>query len=109
VDVRIAKGVELMNEPSAERLSVADYARLVGLSVSRFEHLFKKQIGRSPRVYLNAQTLEQARLLLCTTDLPIGEIRAMVGRRHIGHFNRLFKKAFEHSPEAYRKKQKRES
>jgi len=74
----------------AEQLRVADLARAVNLSPSRFTALFRAQTGVSPGQYLQAKRLEHARALIETTFLSVKQVMAIVGFNDPSHFTRAF-------------------
>jgi transcriptional regulator GlxA family with amidase domain len=74
------------------------------LSVSHFQHLFKKEAGTGVVKYTNNLRLNEARRLLETTHLHIKEIRSKVGIKNESHFQHDFKEKFGDSPGDYRKK-----
>ncbi|QHW32814.1 helix-turn-helix domain-containing protein [Paenibacillus rhizovicinus] len=59
--------------------------------------------GRTPNEYVNEYRLEQAKLLLLTTDKPVADIAASVGFEDPAYFARRFAKGAAMSPSAYRK------
>jgi two-component system, response regulator YesN len=73
------------------------------LSVSRFQHLFKKEIGVSFTQYVKQQRLRKARKLLEATHLRIKEIRAQIGECNEKKFLQNFKKTYGVTPTEYRK------
>lgn len=75
----------------------------MNISSSRLRHIFKEEIGLSPRQYLKAQRIERARQLLETTYFNIKEIIVRVGIRDQSHFSRYFKSVHGLSPSQYRK------
>ncbi len=79
--------------------SLADFA-----SISKF-HLskeFKKYTGFSPNDYLISLRINQAKVLLKTTDLPAAKIAHEVGIHDINNFTNLFKKKVGMTPIKYR-------
>ncbi len=73
------------------------------MSASRFQHLFKQEIGTSLTKHVKNLRLQKSRELLETTQLSVKEIRAKVGLRNKVHFFRDFKGKFGASPNEYRK------
>ncbi len=63
---------------------------------------FKRYTGFSPYDYLICLRIEQAKLLLKTTDLPASKIAHRVGIHDINNFNYLFKKKVGMTPIQYR-------
>lgn len=86
-----------------EPFDVQYYASELGVSVSRFNHLFKQNTGVSPLQYYTALRIENAEHLLKYTDLPINKIAASVGYEDPLYFDRVFKKQLNCSPKEYRK------
>jgi transcriptional regulator GlxA family with amidase domain len=80
-----------------------EVADKVGLSHRSFMRRFKKATGDTPLNYLQRVRLEAARELLASSSLSIDQISYRVGYEDASFFNRLFKKAFDETPGAYRK------
>src|SRR5215831_14432212 len=72
-------------------LSVSQAAAAVGLSRSRLEHLFKKELGTTIRAYKQERRLAHARTLLRDPTLRIKEVRYLCGITDASNFTRLFK------------------
>lgn len=99
---RVQTALALMQENLQGAWSPDTLARAVNLSPSRFQHLFKAEVGMAPRHYLRALRMEQARKLLQTSQLTVKQIMNRVGVEDKSHFAREFKKAYGLSPTAYR-------
>lgn len=74
-----------------------------GLSVSRYQHLFKKQYAMSPLSYQIMLRVENAKSLLQSTTLSVREIAEKVGYTDQNYFSRVFKRYTGKVPTAYRK------
>jgi AraC-like DNA-binding protein len=85
-----------------EALSVADMARVAGLSRAHFSREFKRVFGEAPHQYLLTRRLERAAALLRTTDWPVARICFAVGLESVGSFTTSFQRVFGRSPTAYR-------
>jgi AraC-like DNA-binding protein len=83
-------------------LSIGDIAAHCGLSLSRFAHLFKDEMQRTPQQYLEARRMEQARNLIRFSNLPIGDVARVCGYEDPFYFSTRFKRAFGRSPRAFR-------
>lgn len=90
MDTRIEWVIGQMERCLHRRIGVADYARAVNLSPSRFAHIFGEATGLPPARYLQALRLERARLLLERTFLSVKEVMAQVGYSDPSHFSRDF-------------------
>ena len=91
----------IAREPEKE-FSTLELARMAGLSISRFNELFRRRTGTSPRQYLIRVRMNRACWLLDNTDLPVLEISASVGYADSLYFTRLFRQNFGVPPSEYR-------
>jgi AraC family transcriptional regulator of arabinose operon len=101
-DPRIDWAVAEIGRRLGDGLTIAELARAVNLSPSRFAHLFRERMGKSPTRYLRQRRLERARLLLESTFLTVKEVMAAVGCNDPSHFSRDFRRAYGVSPRAWR-------
>lgn len=72
------------------------------LNKNYLSQLFKKEVGLSFVAYLNKYRVEQAKLLLRTTNEALAEIAVQVGYSDPTYFSRIFKKLTNLSPNQYR-------
>lgn len=79
-------------------LSMEDYARLSGRSISSFKRDFNNDFGTTPGKWLLNQRLNRAKSLLIGTDLNINEVCFESGFKNSSHFNRSFKDKFGLTP-----------
>ena len=98
--VRIA--VSFVDNNSHRDIYVAEVAHLVGLSRSRFCHLFKSEVGMPLIQYLKKVRMERARQILQTSFAPVKAVAVDVGYNDPTHFEREFKKAYGSTPLQYR-------
>lgn len=83
-------------------LSIAEIALLAGCSESTFKRKFKTYYKESPARYFRLKKLEQAALLLKTTNLPVSSIAWDCGFESPAHFSTSFVKQYGRSPKNYR-------
>ena len=102
MDVRVQIAVALMREDLRRETSINRLARTVDLSPSRFQHLFKLEVGVSPARHLRQLRFEHARSLLETSLLSVKQVMAEVGIKDKSHFTREFKRAYGVTPTEYR-------
>ena len=72
-------------------------------SASHISHLFKQRSGVSIREYCNRLRLEDARVLLLTTELSVTQIALDVGFQDTSYFVSLFRKEYGLPPLKFRK------
>ena len=91
-----------MQTSLADDLPISAYAKLCHLSESRFTHLFREVIGKSPIAYLTEARIQRTKELLEYSALPIAEVGAAVGYANPYYFSRIFKKHTSLSPSEFR-------
>ena len=83
-------------------LSVTMLADSLSLSPSYISRIFKKETGQSVPDYIHGKRLQKAKELLARTELPIGDVAEQVGYSTAWTMNRVFKRAVQMTPGAYR-------
>jgi len=81
------------------------YAAKLGISVSRFTHLFKDIVGESPLHYYTSIRIANAARLLKYTNFTIQKVANSVGYDDPLYFDRVFRKWMGLSPKGFRKEQ----
>ncbi len=102
LDSRVRRAVEHLSAHLREPFSEEQLARVAGLSPSRLRHLFRAQVGDSPRHFLEGQRLRRAVELLALSQQTIAEIADEVGFENPFYFTLRFKKQNGESPRAFR-------
>lgn len=92
----------LMQHHMLHNLTVSDFAKLSGRSVSSFTREFKRQFDTTPAQWLIGKRMEHARAALLTSDASIGEIGTSVGYDNPSHFISQFRKRFGTTPSRMR-------
>lgn len=103
MDHRVQILIVLIEDDVQNSPSLNELARLVHLSRSRLNHIFRAETGMSIAQYLKAHRMHRARELFETTFLNVKEIMTVVGLTDLSHFVRDFKKAFGVTPSQYKK------
>lgn len=101
-DERITTLIEYIEKNLASEMSVASLAEMLHLHPNYFIRFFKTQTGQAPMNFIAEHRINRARELLRTSDIPVGEIAAMVGIDDYSYFSRQFKRATSLSPTEYR-------
>jgi AraC-like DNA-binding protein len=99
---RLGRLFDHLQEHYARPLKIAQAARMVGMSESRFMKFFKQSTGTTLIRYVTHVRLAHACELLRETDLPVAEIAARVGLADHTYFDRRFRQHFRTSPRAMR-------
>lgn len=73
-------------------------SHFAGMSVDNFQHLFRREMGISPKRYITNLRLELAIRLLKPQKLSIEEIASRTGFANRSHFSKAFKAALGVSP-----------
>ncbi len=97
---------KVMEENFLYHLSLEEYARLAGKSLSSFKRDFRAAFNSSPGRWLTARRLEHARQLLLGTGSSIKEVCFDSGFENPSHFSSAFRKRFGQTPLEVRKTQK---
>jgi AraC-like DNA-binding protein len=87
----------------AEPLNADRLAREVGRSQHYVARAFRRRFGMTAPRYALQRRMAHARLLLETTDLPVGEIAARVGVADPHYFNKLVRRFLGASPSGVRR------
>ena len=88
-----------------EELSLEELAALANLSCSQYKQKFKKQLGISPRHFINQQKIEYSKLLLLE-GMSVTDIAMLLGFTTSSYFSTVFKKYTLYTPTEYLESQK---
>lgn len=86
-----------------EQLTLDDLAKMAMFSKFYFARMFRQVTGVSPRRFLYAMRLEEAKRLLVTTRLGVAAISFRVGYQGVGTFTSRFTASVGVSPTVYRR------
>lgn len=92
-----------LDESVERRVSLTDYCRLKKVSCASLIRRFKKEFGVSPYDYLMRKRVEEARVMLRHSALPVKEIAARLRFSDPYYFSNYFKRKTGSSPLAYRR------
>lgn len=97
---------QILEEHIYSNISMQDISDTLHLTVSHCIRLFKKQFEISPIQYLQQIRMEQAKILLLETEIPIKDIADRLCFYDSQHFSASFRKYYGLSPSQFRQKQK---
>lgn len=87
-----------------DKSNVFNELKKLGVSSKRSIEIFKEEFDLTPGEYADKLRLDEARILLFTTDIPIIEIAYELGFESISAFYTFFGKYHDISPREYRSK-----
>lgn len=99
----LKRAAGFMNGNYNRSLSVTDVAAFTHLSRSQLYRVFERELGCSPKQYLQKIRLSRAQKLLLETTLPQGAVAASVGLATEAQLNTLFKQNLGMTAGAFRK------
>ncbi len=99
--ISVAK--RFIHEHYAEKITLAQIAKLVYLTPVYFSMLFKRETGSNFNNYVQEYRIVISKRLLQQIDLPIADVAESVGIPDTSYFSRIFKKAVGVSPTEYRR------
>lgn len=80
------------------KISCHELANCVFLNADYLNRQIRRTAGCSLKEYIVRRKLEKAKLLLCTTRLPISIVASKVGYSNAAHFSVAYKKQFDITP-----------
>lgn len=83
-------------------LSLAELARVAGMSTFHFAREFKRTTGTTPHQCVIKFRVERAKSLLTESGMPLAEVSTLAGFSHQSHFTRLFRRLTGTTPHSYR-------
>ena len=94
----------LMRRHAGQRLTIADYARLSGRSLSSFQRDFKRAFGMAPGAWLREAKLAKGLELVEGSTLSVAEVAYEIGYADTSHFIKDFRRNFGKTPKQMRLK-----
>jgi AraC family transcriptional regulator of arabinose operon len=102
LDPRVRDVLDCMQRDLSAPQTLERLAARAAVSPSRLRHLFKSQVGLSPRRALTWLRLMEAARLLEVSDRDLLSVAMAVGFADVAQFSRRFRAEFGQSPRAYR-------
>lgn len=85
-----------------ERISVAEIAENLGMNASYLNSSFKRQTGNCITDYIQMQKIEEAKMMLTSSEDPLCDIWTGLGYYDQSHFSKIFKRHTGLTPKQYR-------
>lgn len=99
----VERALGLLEEGALDHGSVEDLAERLGVGSRHLSRLFRKHLGASPAQIAKTLRIQQAKRLLDTSTLSIGDIAFQSGFRSVRRFNAAFGELYGRPPSSLRK------
>ena len=99
----VGRAMRLIGDGVVDREGVAGLARRLGFSERHVHRQLVAEVGAGPIAVARAQRAQTARVLLETTDLPIGDVAFAAGFASIRQFNDTVREVFAVTPTELRR------
>ena len=96
------RAVRFVQDHLADRMTIEDIARHVGLNAAYFTQQFKLSFGVTPRAYVTSARVRAAAALLAGSNLSVKQAAAQLGYDDIYFFSKQFKQVMHMSPRRWR-------
>lgn len=100
---QLARVIDRMEQAIADDLTVAELARMVGMSRHHFSRAFKAATGYPPYEYLTRRRVERAKAFLSDDGASVMQVALMVGFANPSQFAAAFRRVTGFSPTAWRR------
>ncbi|GGE15747.1 transcriptional regulator [Primorskyibacter flagellatus] len=104
---QMRKVLRLLDTSRGRRLSTAQMAEAVNLSVSWFSLVFRNTTGMTPHQWQLSKRVDQAQDLLSGSDLSVADIADRLGFSDQAHLTRAFRRIVGETPASWRRCQRR--
>ncbi len=101
--MQLQRGVDFIEERLDEDLTLAEVAKVAGISRWHYQRIFRALTGETLKGYIRSRRLARSRKRLIDGELRILDIAMLAGFESQEAYARAFKKAFDMTPSAYRK------
>lgn len=101
---QIVKIISKIKRNFAENINMKELAKSFGMSESSLYHNFKKVTLLSPLQFQKTLRLQEARHIILTQDIDVGEVAFSVGYESPSQFSREYSRMFGLSPKVHMKK-----
>jgi AraC family transcriptional regulator len=94
-----------INHHLEEEISLEKLAQFTGYSSFHLHRKLREEIKEPIGNFIVRQRIQKAGYLLSLTNIPVSDVKLLVGYNNDSAFSRAFKKVYNVSPTSYRKKQ----
>lgn len=100
---RLKRVIDFIETHLDQDLTLSELAEVAGGSIFHFSRAFKNALGDPPYRYVLRRRIEQAKLLLRSSDLPLAEVARSCGFQNPARLSKVFSRFVGVSPERYRR------
>jgi AraC family transcriptional regulator, regulatory protein of adaptative response / DNA-3-methyladenine glycosylase II len=100
----VARAMRLIADGIVDREGVTGLAARLGYTTRQLERLLQAEVGAGPLALARAQRAQTARVLIETTDLPMGDIAFAAGFSSIRQFNDTLRTVCDSTPTQLRRR-----
>ena len=100
--------MRLVNDGVVDREGVSGLARRLGYTGRHLGRMLTEEVGAGPLALARSRRAYMARLLVETTEMPVGEVAFAAGFSSIRQFNDTFQAVFAKTPSELRRKNRRD-
>lgn len=102
--IAIQKIIDYINGHLKEDIDLEELAEMINLSLSRFKHRFKEEVGIPPAEFITRKKIELAEIMLLKRNYNIKDIAYDLGFSSPAHFSNVFKQYKGNSPQVFKEK-----
>jgi AraC family transcriptional regulator len=106
---RLTRIVDYIERHLADKITAADLANLIEVSVTQLFRSFKISVGVTPCHYITRRRVELACTMLSTTRESLAQVAVGCGMCDQAHLSRVFRRMIGMSPSAWRREQQMSS
>lgn len=88
----VEKTINYINNNLSKRITIKELSNLFRLSSDYYTKLFKEYTGTTPSNYITKAKIDNAKTMMCETDMKIQDIALSLGFCDQFHFSKTFKK-----------------
>lgn len=103
----VTEAIALIRRHYIQKITVSFLAEKLNLNRSYFCALFKREVGMSPKKYIDDYRISAACEILKQSELSISEVAENAGYSDLSSFSKAFKEKIGTSPKTYRETYKR--
>ena len=103
----VREGIAIIKRNYIQKITVSDIAKELNIDRSYLYELFLKELGKSPKEYIDEHRLSAAMGMIESSSASISEVASSCGYKDTSSFSRAFVKRMGMTPSQYRKQKGR--